>query len=145
MKNIITQLQVRIGSGWLRLWHVLSLVTLFWLTPLFMPDEFLAKNILYIGIVFLAIYVILTKLMPKVMRKTTVDIYLIERYLVLLTFAVSLIYGLSHGIRNGFGGATVAVVAILAICTLAIAYSIVLHIKKAPDYYHGVKKTDLFK
>ncbi len=145
MKHIVTQLQIRIGSNWLRLWHVLALLTLFWIAPLFMPDEFLAKNILYIGVILLVIYIALTKLMPKVMRKTTVDIFLIERYFVLLTFAVPLIYGLSHGIRKGFDGAAVTIVTILAACTLAITYSIVAHIKKAPEYYHGVKKTDLFE
>lgn len=140
MKKFITQLQTRIGGSRVRLWHVLALLTIFWLVPLVFPSDFFARNIGFILIVWAVLYIALTKLLPKALRDTTVDVLLIERFCVVLSFVVPLIYNIMTGLNNGFDGLTTALTVLCAVGAAALAFSIVLHIKKAPEYYHGVKK-----
>ncbi len=145
MKDLLTQLQKPIGKSWLRLWHVLLLIALFWIAPLFMTSEFLSQNIAYIIIVLAVIYLVLTKYMPRAMRDTSVDVFLIERFCVFLTFLVPLIYSVLFGLKNGFITGLIIGAVFSAVGAAALAYSIALHSKSAQKYYHGVKKTDLFE
>ena len=84
-------------------------------------------------------------LIKRVIRTTTVDVILIERFFILLSFLVPTIMSTSYGLRNGFDGFVLATSIIMGIVTLLLIVGIVLHVKNAKKYYHGVKKDELFR
>lgn len=145
MKDFKKTLTQPIPSTPFRLWHALAGLAVLWFVPIFIPFENM-KEYIYVFIVVWGIaYFLVNRLIKHTIRASKLDIILIERFFILLTFVVPAIIGTVHGIRNGFDGFTTVMVCIAWAITALLALGIVLHIKSADKYYHGVKKTDLFK
>ena len=145
MNHLKISLNQPINKSSLRVWHFICLMALLWIGPLFIPNAVLPTIAPIVLVVWIAAYVLLTRVLKSAMRTSPFDLILIERFFVLLSFVVPFIYGLISGLRSGFGpfaGWMLAFTATLIVVTLI---GIALHIKNASKYYHGVKKDELFQ
>jgi hypothetical protein len=134
-----------IANSPVQLWHILGLLSLLWVVPIFLPDSLIQQYAIVIVLIWVVGYIVVGHLIKRVIRTTTVDVILIERFFILLSFLVPTIMSTSYGLRNGFDGFVLATSIIMGIITLLLIVGIVLHVKNAKKYYHGVKKDELFR
>lgn len=145
MKDFKQTLIQPISGTPFRLWHALLGLTLLWIVPMFIPYDAL-KGFVYVFIAVWGVaYFLMNRLIKHTIRVSKVDIILIERFFILLTFVVPAIIGTVHGARHGFDTFITVMCGIAWAISALLALGIVLHIKNANKYYHGVKKSDLFK
>ncbi len=145
MKDLKQTLNQPIPGTSFRLWHALAGLAVLWLVPMFIPFEAMKGYVYVFIIVWGFAYFLVNRLIKHTIRVSKLDIILIERFFILLTFVVPAIIGTIHGIKNGFDTFTTVMVYIAWAISALLVLGIVLHIKNAHKYYHGVKKTDLFK
>lgn len=142
LKSVLTQSVPRTP---IKLWHFIALLTVVWILPIFLPSTFMQNYIIAIIVAWTFLYLLLGRTLKLVMRTTPTDAVLIERYFILLSFVVPFIYGILYGLRTTFSGVIVTLLVIdLLIITLLIV-GIIIHIKSASKFYHGIKKDELFK
>lgn len=129
----------------LRIWHLIALMVMLWIVPLFLPDSFLQQYAFGLIVVWMIGLQLLGKLIKLALRKTAVDVILIERFMIFASFALPTIMALVYGTRFGFDFFTLFGVAICSLISIVTLIGIVLHVRNADKFYHGVKKDKLFE
>lgn len=144
MNKLKSALHQSIPKTKLKVWHVVALEALVWIGPVFFFQAMSPALVYLFIILWIVSYKVMEYLMKKVLRATTFDIILVERFFVLMSFLLPVVIGLVDGILHGFGGIAAFFLIFSSVGALAVALSIVLHIKNASKYYHGVTKESLF-
>lgn len=149
MKNLKKTLNTPIPGTHFRLWHVLAGLSLLWIVPAFLPlDTLFNGNGYTIWLFILAwavTYRFVSYLMKNILRSSATDIILIERIMILMSFLIPAVQGLLYGAAYGFTTLLIVFNGVTWVICLLLIIGIVIHIKKADDYYHGVKKDELFQ
>lgn len=145
LKKIITE---PIPGTRFMLWHVLAGLSLLWIVPAFLPWSWGAMNgplsLIFLTGWYIA-YNFINYLMKHTLRASTTDILLIERIFILMSFLVPALQGFLYGIANGFSTFIITINGVLWVICLLLVIGVIIHIKKAGSYYHGVKKVDIFQ
>jgi hypothetical protein len=145
MNKIKFFLNLTLSNTKAKIWHLLLLLTIVNIVPLFLPEHIWRDYIIFIILGWVIAYLILSRTIRTVFRLTTHDAILIERYFVFLVFTVSLIYGLMYGVRNSFDTLLTVSLWFNAILAAVVLIGIIIHLKNSNKYYHGVSKEDLIK
>ncbi len=145
MKPMLNELNKPIGVLGIRVWHYISLLAVLWLIPLTFSDNFLASYSLYVGAILVSIYIFTNYLLRHVLRKSRIDVILIERYMVCMSFLVPTLLAIRHGLEQDFDGFTTISAIFCGVITTALIISIVIHLRNAKKFYKGVNKDSLFE
>lgn len=145
MKTLQKSLSTPLGKTRLRVWHVLAAMALLWVVPLTFSDDMLFQYAPLIVAVWVVAYFVVNWLIKRAVRVARFDIILIERFFILLSPLFSAILATLVGLRSGFDTFTGVLCGMSWVISAALVLGIVLHIKNAKKYYHGVKKDDLFQ
>lgn len=144
MNRIAKLLQQPINKT-LRIWHLVTLMVLIWIVPAFLPDSFLQQWTPVFIAVWVVAYILIGKYMKSALRKTAVDVILVERFVIFASFMLPTVMSLVTGFRHGFDTVTtIGLVLFGTICALLLL-GIVLHVRNTDKFYHGVKKDKLFE
>lgn len=145
MDTIKSLLTKKISKSNVKIWQLLALASLVWISPILLP-EFVWENYgIYILLGWGLLYVLLSRVILATLRLTSHDAILIERFFILVSFLVPLAYGIFYGFRNGFDTFLMVCLGFGAIISAMLIVGIAIHIKSAGKYYHGVSKDELFK
>jgi len=128
-----------------KIWHLLLLLTIINIVPLFLPEHIWRDYTIYIIIGWVVAYFILTRTVRTILRLTSHDAILIERFFVLAAFTFSFIYGLMYGMRNSFDTLLVVSLWFGGIVVAILLLGIIIHLKSTNKYYHGIDKEELIK
>lgn len=145
MKNLQQTLTESVPHTPLKVWQALALLALLWVAPILLPDAIFANFAVVIFGIWVAGYFIMNRLIKHTIRASKVDIILIERFFILLSPLASAVIVTNYGVRHSFNSFIAICCAALWVITLLLVIGIILHIKNAQQYYHGVKKDELFK
>ncbi len=144
MNHIKQLLSQNISTTRLKLWQLLLLLTLVWIAPMVLPEALWQHYTPYIIAALLAMYIVLSRTIRNVLRLTSYDAILIERFFILLSFLVPTVYGIFYGFRHGFEPFVTISLVISGFLSALLIVGILIHVKKSNNYYHGVSKSDLF-
>ncbi len=143
--NHLQSLLQKSVSKHIKIWHLVGLIALTWLVPALLPDEFIQRNIQLFLIAWAGLYLVVAHLMKKATRNTTVDTILIERFMLLASAVVPIVGGIVHGVRHGFDTMLLIGLAACILFAAMFGIGIILHLRGAHKFYHGVKKDKLFE
>lgn len=127
----------------IRVWHVILLLTL---VAGAIPTPTLPEPYsIVLGLAGVAGYLWANRLIKRAARVSTIDIVLVDRFLILMGWIYPAIFTLAYGMQHGFSMLVKVGLIAEGILLFCLLLGIALHIKSAHKYYHGVKKDELFK
>ena len=145
MNHIKSLLMQKISNTHTKMWHLLLLLTIVWISPALLPEVIWQNYTIYIIATWVLLYIVLSRTIRTILRVTTHDAILIERFFILLSFLVTLVYGIFYGLRHGFDVFMAVWLGLTMIVTVLLTVGIVVHVRTSKKYYHGVNKDELFK
>ena len=91
------------------------------------------------------VYFISVTIIKRVMRTTTIEVVLIERYFIWLSVLLKTTYIVALGYEEGFTTLTWICFEVGVLVVVGLTAGIAIHLKNRKNFYHGVKKMDLLK
>lgn len=130
-----------------QIWWYMALLSAIWLLPLFLPDSVFQSmgGFGTLFVIWVVAFFIVGRLQKQLTRRTSYDAILYERSIVAASFTISLISTVVYAMKFGFDTTMWICIAFVGTVALAMIVSIILHLRNAKNYFHGVSKEELIQ
>ena len=130
-----------------QIWWYIALLSVIWLLPFLLPDSVFQSmgGFGTLFVIWVVAFFIVGRLQKQLMRRTSYDAILFERIIVATSFTISLISTIVYAMKVGLDTTMWICIAFFGAIALAMIVSIILHLKNAKKYFHGVSKEDLIQ
>lgn len=137
LKNVAT---TKIPGSRIQLCYLAALLSLLWIVLISSNRAAMTLMASCVLVYFISVTII-----KRVMRTTTIEAVLIERYFIWLGVLLETTYIVALGCKEGFTTLTWICFEVGVLVVVGLTAGIAIHLKSRKNFYHGVKKMDLLK